>query len=48
MECKNINALREYIKNTMAERYPIENEYFKDKEDYVKNLYLKMLATIIL
>ena len=48
MEIKKINALREYIKNTKAERYPIENEYFKDKEDYVKNLYLKMLAAIIL
>ena len=44
---ENIKKLMEFIDKNSYVNYPIENKELIAGEDYVKNLYLKMLAVMM-
>ncbi len=47
MSSKNIEKLYEYISENKAKNYPINNSSIAEGTDYIKKLYLKMLAVVI-
>ncbi len=47
MSSKNIKKLYEYISENKAKNYPINNSSIAEGTDYIKKLYLKMLAVVI-
>lgn len=42
----NINEIRRFFKEAMSEKYAIKNTGLREKDEYIKVLYIKMLATI--
>lgn len=44
---EQINKLREHIRKTKAENYPIEGHLLEKEPDYNKNFYFKMLCMIL-
>lgn len=49
MEAHQINALRQYLKDTAGERHPLKEHILADQGDYHKNFYMKslcMMATL--
>lgn len=47
MSKSKIDILCEYLNNNVNELYPIENKVLADKEDYIKEGYLQMLAVVL-
>lgn len=43
----HIDKIRKYFEEHKAERYPFENELLREKDEYVKSLYFRMLCTLI-
>ena len=43
---KNIDKIRKYFEEHKAERYPFENVFLREKDEYVKSLYFRMLCTL--
>lgn len=44
---EQVNKLREYIKKTKADNYPIEGHLLEKESDYSKNLYFRMLCMVL-
>lgn len=44
---KQIDKVRNCLKEHKAERYPFENTVLAEKDEYTKSLYLRMLCTLI-
>lgn len=47
MDKDKISILCEYLNNSVAERYPIDNLALSTSTDYIKNGYLKMLGVVM-
>ncbi len=47
MDKSKIDILYEYLNNNVAGRYPIANQALENNTDYIKNIYLKMLAVVL-
>lgn len=44
---QQIDAIRAYFKEHKAERYPFENPYLREKEEYIQSLYYRMLCALV-
>lgn len=44
---QQIDAVRAYFKEHKAERYPFENPYLREKEEYIQSLYYRMLCALV-
>lgn len=44
---KRIDKIRKYFDEHKAERYPFENTLLREKDEYVKSLYFRMLCTLV-
>lgn len=44
---KRIDKIRKYFEEHKAERYPFENKFLCEKDEYVKSLYFRMLCTLV-
>lgn len=44
---KHIDKIRKYFEEHKAERYPFENELLREKDEYVKSLYFRMICTLV-
>ena len=42
-----IDEIRRYFEEHKAERYPFENIFLREKDEYIKSLYLRMLCVLI-
>lgn len=47
MDKDKISILCEYLNNSVAERYPIDNFALSTSTDYIKNGYLKMIGVVM-
>ena len=44
---KHVDEIRKYFEEHKAERYPFENALLREKDEYVKSLYFRMLCTLV-
>lgn len=44
---KKVDGIREFYRGEVANRYPLENDMLKNKDEYTKSLYIRMLCALV-